>query len=162
MSTSVRVSARARRSHAVSLTGSLAFKTTALMATAALSFLLWAAAIPQLYGAVTKYGAAATAAATVVRCPDGQALTGQCDVLFQTDRGHVVRRLAHTGLIAVEVGDQVPVWVDEAGAPSVGGWRPYLDALALCLLATGLTAFALRWWRRVLFHGGAPDAARPR
>lgn len=154
MSTSVRMSAIARRYRAGSMTGSLAFKTMALMVTAALSFLVWAAAIPQVHGTLTRFGAAESAAATVVRCPEGQSMTGQCDVLFRGEQGQVVRRLARTGLIAVEVGDQVPVWVDQIGAPSVGGWRPYVDAGALCLLAAGLTAFALRWWRRVLFHGG--------
>ncbi len=161
MSTTKRARLKPSRRGIDWFTDSLVFKSVALMVVAGLGILLWATAIPQVYGTVTHFGGTESVAATVVRCPDGDALTGQCDVAYPGRDGVVVRQLGRTGLVSLETGERIPVWVDPSGTPTVAGWRPYLDSVALCLLALAFTGFALRCWRLVLDHPGPDEPYRP-
>lgn len=146
--------ARARTGRRL-VTDSRGFAWLALAVVGALTAALWLAAATSAVGAATRFGAVHGADGRVVSCSDG--VVRSCTVSVPDEVGvPQPRPLSRPGLLGVAPGDVVPVWVDDAGRVSVGGWRPWFDAALLTALALAATSGALTWLGRVLRHGDTP------
>ena len=126
------------------------FPVVALVVTVVLALTLWGLAARQIMRTATASGAGTTTTATVVTCTDSPLGPG-CTVRYTDTAGVVTNRpIDAPGLVGVVEGDVVPVHVTDDGRVTLGGWRPWLDALLLVGLAIGMTATGTRWLRTVL------------
>lgn len=129
------------------LADALLYRSVALLGVAGLAVLLWAAALPQAAAALS-HARTSVKSATVVSCPPESQLAGQCRVRYVHDGREVTAQLARSGVTGVGVGDRIPVWFDASGAPSIAGWRAWVDALVLLTLAVAGTVGAVVLTRR--------------
>ena len=136
-------------------------QTLVVLILATMSALLWCAAVFQLRDTFTEFGATDSRPAVVVSCPTQGLLPGQCQVMYRSDGQQIVRRLTHTGLLGVDVGDEIMVHTSADGAAedtvAIGGWRLYLDSFVLVVLAMAVTSYTLRRW-----VSGTPPTRRRR
>ncbi len=133
------------------------FGLLAVLILAALTVLLWCAAVPQLHASLTDFGATRTVPADVVSCPRDGVLSPQCHVAFDDGGEQVVQQLTYGGLFGVEEGDRVVVHLAGDGTTAVGGWRPYADSVLFLALALAFTSYTLR---RFAHTAGPRDSHR--
>lgn len=115
---------------------------------AAMTVLLWVAAIPQTRDALIRFGADHAVGAQVTQCPTDRVLSPPCQVTFPKDGESVTRPLTHAGLFGVEPGEAVEVLPAPDGTVTLAGWRPVADSALLLLLALAFTSYTMRRWVR--------------
>lgn len=128
----------------------------ALAASAVLSVLLLALAVPQLAATARQAGRPGTDA-VVIACPPSGGSRGLCSVRVARG-GHDVVPLEHAALLFPEPGDALPVVIEQArsadGTPYAvaepAGWRPWAVSGALLFAMLVTVRMALSWGRRVL------------
>lgn len=129
-----------------------------LVVAAAVSLVLWAAALPLAVSAVGQAGRPGVEA-EVVTCSQPGGMSGPCDIRFP--RGGLSAEgvsvaagaqvpLSSPGLFRPEVGDRLEVRLDQDGTAYPVGVHLWLDVavhLALAVFVTGWVAF---WGARVM------------
>ena len=126
------------------------FPILALVATTVLALTLWGATVWQLGSSAAALVTATPATGTVLACPQAPVGPG-CSVRYTDAAGAVtIRAIDRPGLVGTAEGEVVPLAVAADGTVGLGGWRPWVDALVLLVLAVSTTAGATRWLRTVL------------
>lgn len=122
----------------------------ALVATTALALTLWGLSVRQVVTSAAALSAPTRTTGTVLACAGGPLGPG-CTVRYTEAGGAVtIRRIDRPGLVGATEGDVVPLAVAANGTVGLAGWRPWVDALILLVLAVSTTAGATRWLRTVL------------
>ncbi len=152
-------------------TDTLGYTTITLAGVAALSLLLWVAAISQVALATSQAGRPGFEA-QVVACPQPGGNAGRCDVRLTRDGHQLEALLVRPGFFAPDVGDHLTVTVVSEATPerpaevTPAGARLALTTLTLLALAVTFTIWAgqrsRRFWRLLIRTvprrpGGPPD-----
>ncbi len=150
-------------------TDTLSYSTITLTGVAALSLLLWVAAITQVATAASQAGRPGFEA-QVVACPQPGGNAGRCDVRLTRDGHQLDAHLVRPGFYAPDVGDHLTVTVSrEASTEGPAEVTPSgsrlvvhtLTLLALAVTFTYWTASRFRRFMRVLVPADPPRTERP-